>query len=185
MLRLKEGNEAAFQELYNRYAPTVRAVAYSKLNSVEAAKEIVQEIFMDLWERRSHLNIESLPKYLTVAVKYQVINHFKKQITIKKHAHYYKTFERIVGEETLQEVEFESLQEALEKGMSRLPPKTQTIFKLSRVEHKSIAEIADELNLSQQAIKYHITQSLKELRLHLKDFIVSVGILVALLYTWP
>jgi RNA polymerase sigma-70 factor (ECF subfamily) len=179
LARLREHDESAFAELYNRHAPVVRAIAYSKLNSTEGAQEIVQETFMDLWERRETLAIDSLPNYLAVAVRYQVINYIKKQVTVKKYHDYYKTFQKIADEETLHSIEVTTLHEALNKGLSQLPEKTQIIFRLSRFENKSIAEIAGELKLSQQAIKYHITRSLKELKLHLRDFVLSVVMLVS------
>lgn len=177
---LRKDNEAAFAELFNRHAPKVRALAHAKLNSIEGAHEIVQETFMHLWERRESLNIDALPNYLAVAVKYQTFNYIRKKITVEKYNNYVKAFVQVITDETSESIELMGLKEAIEKGMSRLPQKTQTIFKLNRIEHKSIAEIAKELNLSQQAIKYHIGQSLKELRLHLKEFILTIGIITLL-----
>lgn len=180
LLLLKQSDEAAFAQIYNRHAPKVRSIAYSKLNSIEGAQEIVQETFMNLWERRYSLNIESLSTYLAVAVKYQVINYIKKQVVIRKHCDYYRSFAKIIGEETSNDVELMNLYEALDAGVKKLPAKTQAVFKLSRLEHKSISEIAIELNLSQKAIKYLITRSLKELRFHLKEFIISAIFVLAL-----
>jgi RNA polymerase sigma-70 factor (ECF subfamily) len=68
---------------------------------------------------------------------------------------------------------------ALEEGVKELPEKTQEVFRLSRVEGHSVAEIAKRLNLSEKAIEYHITRSRKELRLYLKDFLAFL--LIALL----
>jgi RNA polymerase sigma-70 factor (ECF subfamily) len=180
LLLLKQSDEAAFAQIYNRHAPKVRSIAYSKLNSIEGAQEIVQETFMNLWERRYSLNIESLSNYLAVSVKYQVINYIKKQVVIRKHSDYYRSFAKVIGEETSNDVELMNLYEALDAGVKKLPAKTQAVFKLSRLEHKSISEIAIELNLSQKAIKYHITRSLKELRFHLKEFIIPATFVLAL-----
>jgi RNA polymerase sigma-70 factor (ECF subfamily) len=159
----------------------VRSIAYSKTNSVEGAREIVQEIFMSLWERRSALKVDTLPNYLTVAVKYQVINYIKKQVLDTKYITYYKSFAKVSGEETLHVVEYKNLTDALEHSVQRLPKKTQVVFKLNRLEGKSIAEIATELKLSEKAIKYHITRSLKELRFYLKEFMFSCSMILMLL----
>ena len=177
---LKQDNEDAFAELYDRHAPKVRSIAYAKTNSIEGAQEIVQETFLRLWERRSILDIDVLPNYLAVAVKYQVINYIKKQVSVNKYADYYKSFVKASSEETMQAVEFSNLHDELEKGIRLLPKKTQVVFKLNRLEHKSIAEIAIELNLSQKAIKYHITRSLKELKYHLREFLFSSIAIVGL-----
>ena len=180
LLLLKQNDEHAFEELYDRHAPKVRSIAYSKTNSKEGAQEIVQETFMRLWERRSSLVIDNLPNYLAVAVKYQVINYIKKQISVEKHHEFYRTFTKVSAEETLQAVELKNLYDELEKGISRLPKKTQVVFKLNRLEHKSIAEISEKLNLSQKAIKYHITRSLKELKFYLREFIISSSAILVL-----
>jgi RNA polymerase sigma-70 factor (ECF subfamily) len=180
LLLLKQNDEHAFAELYDRHAPKVRSIAYSKTNSIEGAQEIVQETFMRLWERRSSLVIDNLPNYLAVAVKYQVINYIKKQVSVEKHNEFYRTFAKVSAEETLQAVELMNLYDELEKGISRLPKKTQVVFKLNRLEHKSIAEISEKLNLSQKAIKYHITRSLKELKFYLREFIISSSAILVL-----
>jgi RNA polymerase sigma-70 factor (ECF subfamily) len=74
---------------------------------------------------------------------------------------------------TEQTVEFNELLAAIEKRMEYLPEKSKKVFRLNRLEGHSITEIANALNLSEKAIEYHLTRSLKELRLHLKDFIIS------------
>ena len=116
--RLKEGDESAFANLYDKYAPIVRATAYSKLNSIQCAQEIVQDIFLDLWERRSSLNISCLPGYLSVAVKYKVINYIHKQVRVRKHTNWYLAFEKITSEDTMESVELNSLNDAVEEGIS-------------------------------------------------------------------
>jgi RNA polymerase sigma-70 factor (ECF subfamily) len=70
---------------------------------------------------------------------------------------------------------------SLEERVERLPDKSKKEFRLNHFEGYSVSEIANDLNLSEKAIQYHLTRSLKELRLHLKDFIVSLGILLGVL----
>lgn len=168
---MAQDEEGAFIELYNRYAPKARALALSKCNSKETASEIVQNIFATLWERRSELSINTFSNYLSVAVRYQVINHIKSQISQNTHKVFYKAFMKVSEEQTLDSVQFNDLSQALEEGVQRLPEKTQIVFRLNRFEGKSISEIAEMMNLSEKAIKYHISRSLKELRLHLKDYL--------------
>jgi RNA polymerase sigma-70 factor (ECF subfamily) len=64
----------------------------------------------------------------------------------------------------------------VEVAVSRLPEKSQQVFRLNRLEGKSIREIANLMKLSEKAIEYHLTKSLKELRIHLKDFILALFI---------
>lgn len=171
---IKDDDDIAFAELYNRYSKKIRAQAFSKVNSLEATQEIVQDIFSDIWERRHVLDIQTVPNYLSVAVKYRVINYIKSTISFRKHSNFYKAFIKVSEEETLKAVQFNDLSTALEEGVQRLPEKTKLVFRLNRLEGKSITEIASKLNLSEKAIRYHISRSLKELRFHLKEFLISV-----------
>lgn len=171
---IKNDDDHAFAEFYNRYSKKIRALAFSKVSSLEATQEIVQDIFSDIWERRHSLDIHAVPNYLSVAVKYKVINYIKSTISFRKHSNFYKAFVKISEEETLKAVQYNDLTTALEEGVQKLPEKTKLVFKLNRLEGKSIAEIAVRLNLSEKAIRYHISRSLKELRFHLKEFLISV-----------
>ena len=108
-----------------------------------------------------------------MCVKYQVINYVRSQAAFQKHGNFYKSFVKIIQEETFETVLYDDLEEALNKGVKNLPEKTQLVFRLNRMEGRSISEIAAKLNLSEKAIKYHITRSLKELRLHLRGFLFS------------
>lgn len=175
---IKRDDKEAFDALFNKYSRKVSSFAFSKVNSEDITQEIVQDIFTNIWEKRHSLNITSVTGYLFTAVKYEAINHIKKEITHRKHHKLYKAFVRVSEESTLRSVQFNDLKEALEEGVAKLPAKTQLVFNLSRLEGKSISEIALKLNLSEKAIKYHISRSLKELRLYLKEFLISVAYLI-------
>jgi RNA polymerase sigma-70 factor (family 1) len=171
---VKQNDERAFAELFNRYWKKAHTLASSKLPSLELTREIVQELFCNLWERRHSLDITNFEHYLKVSVKYKAINYIKSEITHHKYSDYYKAFAKIHDEETLKSVNYHELQEALEKGVQKLPEKTQKVFRLNRLEGKPITEVANALHLSEKAIQYHLARSLKELRVYLKDFLVSV-----------
>jgi RNA polymerase sigma-70 factor (ECF subfamily) len=76
--------------------------------------------------------------------------------------------------QTQLDIDYDLLADALEQGMERLPEKTKAVFMLNRLQGKSLPEISKALNLSEKAIQYHLTKSLKELRLHLKDYITPL-----------
>lgn len=79
-------------------------------------------------------------------------------------------------------VEYNDLVKALEEKLKALPEKTQEVFRLNRLEGRSVSEIAHLLKLSEKAIEYHITRSRKELRLLLKDFLALLGITASFLF---
>jgi RNA polymerase sigma-70 factor (ECF subfamily) len=173
MLRgLREGREAAFEKIFKKHWHQLYCTAYFKVQSHPEAEEIVQSIFSGLWEKRESLLITNLGAYLQMAVRNRVINHIRGKVTQRKYWEYYRAFipkELDITEDT---VMYDDLSEAVEVAVSRLPQKSQQVFRLNRLEGKSIREIASLMKLSEKAIEYHLTKSLKELRVHLKDFIL-------------
>ena len=178
---LYANDDKAFREIYNRYWKKLYQTALAKTHTQEAAEELVQKIFISLWERRALAPIEHLESYLAKAVKYKVINYIHSFLVKEKH------LARIISNTSTQEnnsdtqVVIHELSLAIHTAIEKLPVKTKTIFKLSREENQSVKEIAKAMNLSEKAVEYHITQSLKMMRLHLKDFIV-MNILLGLCF---
>lgn len=167
---LRKGNESAFEEIFKRYWTRFYSIARLKIHSHEEAEEIVQSIFFALWEKRETLAITNLSYYLQTAVKNRIINRIRHQITQRKYWEYYKIFIPSQRPVTQDIVDFDNLNEAVNEAVNSLPEKSRQVFKLSRLEGRSTAEIANRLKLSEKAIEYHLTKSLKHLRLHLKDF---------------
>lgn len=167
-------DEKAFETLFDRYWETVHSIASSKLGSREIAQEIVHDLFLSFWQRRHSLEIENFSHYIQVAIKYKAITYINHQLLKNKYLHDYRNQLQLQEEETLRTVEYNDLLKALESGMKELPEKTQEVFRLSRMEGQSVSEIANQLNVSEKAIEYHITRSRKELRLYLKDFLFVV-----------
>jgi RNA polymerase sigma-70 factor (family 1) len=170
--KLRHGDAEAFERIFRLHWHRLYAVAKTKVQSHDEAEEIIQHIFSSLWEKRETLLITNLTFYLNTAVRNHVINLVRNRITQEKYWMYYKTFIPAQGNVTREAVEFDDLNEAVEEAVNRLPEKSRKVFKLSRIEGRSNAEIADLLHLSEKAIEYHLTQSLRKLRVHLKDFMV-------------
>jgi RNA polymerase sigma-70 factor (ECF subfamily) len=167
---LRKGDECAFEEIFKRYWSRFYTIARTKIHSHEEAEEIVQAIFFALWEKRETLAIANLVHYLHTAVKNRVINHIRHQITQRKYWEYYRRFIPSQSPVTQDTVDFDNLSEAVTEAVNSLPEKSRQVFRLSRLEGQSTAEIANRLKLSEKAIEYHLTKSLKHLRLYLKDF---------------
>lgn len=178
---IRNDDERAFHELFRRYWKKVHCMAYSRVRSKELTEEIVQDLFISLWNKRASLAITNLPSYLYTSVKHRVLNYIESQIVRRKYWEYYKNYIPQQEEATAQAVEFDALMEAIETGIERLPEKSKKVFRLNRLEGLSIPEIASTLNLSEKAIQYHLTQSLKKLRLHLKDYILTLCLITSFL----
>ena len=169
---LRKGEEQAFEEIFKKHWHSLYRVAYSKLRSQPEAEEVVQNIFSALWEKRKTLHITNLQGYLLMSVRNRIINQIRDKLTERKYWNYYKEFIPEGKETTEMEVLYDDLHEAVEVAVKRLPEKSKQVFRLSRLEGKSVSEIARLMKLSEKAIEYHLTKSLKELRLYLKDFIL-------------
>lgn len=176
------GDGLAFEAIYKRHWRKVYLTACKKLHSKEVAEELTQNIFVSLWERRATLAITTLESYLMTALKYKVINYIDATLLKNKIFHnLQQTSTDIVGPNVDNLIAMKEIRAAIEIALTGLPEKTQTIFRLSRFENKTIKEIAALINMNEKAVEYHITQSLKKMRIHLKDFIITAnGILVVM-----
>lgn len=177
---LRRGDKGAFEVLFLRYWRQAHCFVKGRVFSNEEAKEIVQEVFTDIWHNRGDRQIENFKTYLFKALKYKTIKHIRSLINHKKYWNHYSVFIPKSTNQTQLDIDYDLLADALEQGMERLPEKTKTVFKLNKLQGKSLLEISKALNLSEKAIQYHLTKSLKELRLHLKDYISP---LIAIIYS--
>lgn len=179
--RLTLSDGQAFREIYMRYWKPVFEMVCRKLRSGENAAEIVQDLFADLWEKREVTQIEHLDRYLFTAAKYRVINFMQRNLARK--GHWDQSLEDIsqhIDERTADPLELEDLHHALEHALENLPPKTRDIFRLNRMEDHSVKEIAALMQIPERTVEYHITQSVRKLRDHLKHFVTYLILLSGL-----
>ncbi len=169
---LRISDELAFKEIYLRYWKGMYYSVLNKINSKETAEDIVQSVFTKLWEGREKHSVQNLSAYLHTAVKYQVVNYIKSAITKKSHLDIAYDEDKKAESNTDLHLLMQELRTAIDKAIRKLPEKTQTIFRLSRFEQHSNKEISSLMHLSEKAVEYHISQSLKSLRFYLQDFIL-------------
>lgn len=167
---LKNEDEQAFNELYNRYWERLFNAAYKRLKSAEAAEEVVQDLFTDLWIRRETLNIrQELPVYLFSAIKYLVIKQVNK--TANQNAFIFNRGAIFNDSDNSTEewLIANDLKSHLESRVELLPVKCREIYHLSRDEHQSNKDIAQQLNISEKTVENQITKALKRLRASLNS----------------
>lgn len=176
---VRNGNDGAYAELFNRNWERVYNMIYSRINDRAVTEGMAQEIFMKLWDKRADLAIDNVSAYLYTCVKNRCVNYIESKIARKKHWERYKIFLPQQDESTARTIAFNDLWQAVEKGLNTIPKKSKMIFRLNRFEGHSVKEIAGQMNLSEKAIQYHLTRSVRELRLYLKDFLA-----VTVLFLW-
>ncbi|HVW61833.1 MAG TPA: sigma-70 family RNA polymerase sigma factor [Puia sp.] len=169
---LKVDDEAAFKELYSRKWKGTYTHCLRKIHHRQAAEELVQNIWAGLWNHRHTSTIDNLDSYLKAAVKYQVINYIKS--TLLRSQKLTAASRQIKGDalstEADTDVLVKELSAAIENAIDALPEKTGRVFRLSRIENHSVRDISREMNISEKAVEYHITKSLKLIRLRLKEY---------------
>ncbi|MFD1144366.1 RNA polymerase sigma-70 factor [Larkinella insperata] len=167
---LQESNARAFGEIYNRYWYKLFCIAYHETGSREDAEELVHDLFESLWNKRQQAVIRHLSSYLVVSIKHLSTNYIKSKITRRRYQEYLILHELRQAEVTDETVNFSDLSKAIEEVMKKLPEKTCEVFTLSRFENQPVKDIARRLNLSEKAVEYHITKSLKVLQEQLKAY---------------
>lgn len=165
--QLRQGSENAFESIFRTYWEQVYLKAFKRVGDEVIAKEITQEIFIALWEKRAQLQLQgTLEAYLLGSVKFRVIDYFRSNATRERH---YRDMLLLMGDpvsasdaDSLHAVR--AIEEALESVMARMPERMRLIFAKSRIEQKTIAEIAEELGLSGQTVKNQLSAALKLIR---------------------
>jgi RNA polymerase sigma-70 factor (ECF subfamily) len=171
LFSLLDGNdEEAFTELYNRYWKRLLVRAKLLLNSYEDAEELVHDIFVSLWKKRSTLTIKySFHTYIAAMLQYgcfKVLANRKRQ-----------RIRQISGElpekedlSTQQWLDFEQLRQELEAAVGQLPDKCRLIFRLSREQGLTDKEIAQKLEISVNTVRVQMHRALAKLKTSLNSF---------------
>lgn len=176
--RLRKGEEAAYEMLFKEYYKVLTIFANKYIKDIETSKELVQELFVHLYERRETLEINSsLKSYLFRSVHNRCINFINAQKIRDKYAEHVNYTNNLAQNSLEEEVNLSELENALHKAIAELPPKCQAIFKLNRFEGLSNVEIADKLTLSKRTVETQISKALKILRLKLEPY-MAVGCVV-------
>jgi RNA polymerase sigma-70 factor (family 1) len=162
---LKTDDEAAFTEIYNRYAENLTGFANTKLYCLADARDIIHDLFVTLWEERTTLIIHrKLESYLFTLVRYRVIDKIRKNITKEGYAGIISMLSQSYGPEIEPQIAAKELQQQINIKLEELSPRVKEVYKLSREHHLNIKEIADKLEVSEQTIKNQLTVALKHLR---------------------
>lgn len=169
---LKEGDETAFGMIFKSHYNGLCNYAFSFLLDRDEAEEIVQAAFINIWEKKENINIESsLKSYLYRAVRNSCLNALKHARIKKKHADETAFTADRSHESVSQAVISEELDQKIGDAMMALPEQCRLIFKMSRFEELKYAEIADQLNISVKTVENQIGKALKIMREQLKEYL--------------
>ncbi len=166
---LKSGRESAYDQLFRDYYRPLTVFAMKYVSELEVAREIIQNLFVHIYETRSTLLITtSLDSYLYQSVRNRCLNQIKQWKTQKDHLERYKA-EKDGAEDLEATIRENELEHAIFKIIDSLPSQRQRVFTMSRVHGLSNSEIAGKLNISKRTVETHISHALKTLRDKLGD----------------
>lgn len=181
---LNVSDEKAFQEIYKRYWKPLYFSVLKKIERTDVAEELLQNLFVSLWNNRGKVQIESLGPYLATSARYQVISYIR-SVLVRRSYQQQELEERHSEEASVSDsdhlIRIQELKTAIQNALEKMPEKTRTIFQMSRYEQLPVKEIARQMELSEKSVEYHITQSLKILRSFLKEYL-PMGIVLYLLF---
>ncbi len=174
--QIKRGNIRSFNYLFNKYYEILFRFALTYQNQREVAEEIVQDIFMHIWEKRLELNISSsVRSYLFTSVKNRCISFLRRKFDKAEVVSYGCT----PDEQTFfqsPDIALESieLEFHIKNAIKMLPDRCRIIFNLSRNTGLTYREIAAELGISTETVKTQISIALGKIKLHLERYWYTV-----------
>ena len=172
------GEEKGFKQVFESYYPRLFRFAREYVNDLQDAEDILQEVFITLWEKRASLRVDTnLSAYLLTMVKNQCMDFLKHKQVVERYSlnqltamqqettfNYYS-----VSKFDPEQMDIESLERLAEKAISELPEQCRRVFELSRYDGLKYKEIAEKLGISVKTVETHISHALKILHTTLKD----------------
>jgi len=172
---LQTGNEAAFETIFRSYYVRLCNFAYSFLDDKDESEEVVQSTFLTIWEKHESIDIQiSLKSYLYRAVHNSCLNRIKHLKVRSLHNEYAKGREQTFNEDASEKLISKELEHQIEVAIGSLPPKCAMVFRLSRFESMSYAEIAEQMDTSIKTVENQMIKALRILRVELKDYLPAL-----------
>lgn len=182
--QLKSGCQKALGEIYAQYHQRIFQLAMQFLHSSEMAEEIVQDVFVKLWQKRSEIDEQRpVEAWLYTVAKNKVINSFKRKAREKAlYAYAEPPGDKVVEnlsrpDHQLQEKQVHAL---LSQAISNLPEKQQEVYKLARLEGYSRNEIAEEMQISALTVKTHMARAIVSVRQFMQQKGVTASIFISM-----
>lgn len=179
IITLKAGDINAFEMLFRTFYQPLCNYAYTFVQDRDEAEEIVQNTFLNVWEKRDNLSIHTGVKpYLYAMVRNACLNVIKHEKVKQQHI----AIELVAGEKSADSVTrtvvAAELETRISQAMNKLPEQCRLVFKLSRFEELKYAEIAEQLNISVKTVENQMGKALKIMRDQLRDYLPLLIVLM-------
>lgn len=161
-----------FRELFYAYHAKLHRYAFTIVKDNDAASDLVQTVFINLWRQRKELlEDDGIASYLYRSVYNRSLNYLRDKKTRDEHLITATGLADSFTDDTGHKISAKELSERIDRILESLPPKCRLVFKKSRLEHKRYTEIAEELQLSVKTVEAQIGKALRIFRKELKDYL--------------
>lgn len=172
-----------YESLFKEHYEGLCRYAFSFLKDQSDSEEVVQKLFVKLWEKRKELNVINDPKsYLYRSVYNSSLNELKRVGRVRHSA--IEDYHSVEINDASSELIGDELKTRIQSTIETLPVKCREVFQLSRFEELSYKEIAERLNISIKTVENHMGKALKLLRKGLEDYLPMVLITILLSKGW-
>ena len=167
-MTLPEGNYTreeldAFKVIFDEYYESIRNFVYYKTGEMELAEDIVQEIFMKLWDKRADIKPETVKSLLYIMAGNSIKSHFRHQKVVFNFAKS-NTKEEQTQESADSNIRQTELQNKIQKVLADMPEKSREVFLLNRMDNLVYSDIAERLGLSVKAVEKRMHEALLFIR---------------------
>jgi len=181
--RLQAGDVEAFDLIYKKYSGKLYSFGLKYLRSTAEAEELVQSVFLKIWENHKHIDKEfSFKSYLFTIAYNDICKLFRKRNYLQKFISDTIAENPQFSFEIEEGIDYQSILERIQQIVDKLPERQKTIFLKSRQEGKSTKEIAEEIGLSPGTVDNYISESLKFIRSRLHNGNLPVLLLFSLFF---
>lgn len=165
MERIKNSDHRAFSLLFDRLWESLYTRAYTICGDRSLSKDVVQEVWINFWERRQEIENTNVESYLFQAVRFKIYNELRNMKLSRTHLKDFLSEAPLkTVNDTDHQIRYEEANRALKKDMSLLPLKSKKIVELSRLQGMTNEEIANRLGISPRTVETHLSDALKFLR---------------------
>lgn len=169
---MSENKEKSFEQLFRAHYKDLHRYAFRYLGDSDGAEEVVQQVFLRLWERNLEQQVHtSLKSYLYRAVYNESMNVLKKE---QRKLHYQSNEQHRQDWEPAVDESSKDLDKKLQLALAALPEKSRTVFELSRFQEMKYKDIATTLDLSIKTVEGHMSKVLRHLRIELMDYLTLI-----------
>lgn len=162
---IQKGNPEAFKKLMKRYFRELADFAFHYVKSSQAAKDVTQDVFANIWEKRDswHPN-QSIKMYLYLSVKNEALKEIRNRKIERKYIKAYKKEQKISKFDSQEDNEFEQFKKVAQRAINELPSRARMAYKLHRRDGLTYKEIAKVMEISHKTVESQIGRALKILR---------------------